>query len=90
MEDDSFRSFISKVRYFQELRECDKVKVWMKTPPKWLPQGQQLYLYTTKFKGDTLKGMYYCPNYLQFFVDEQYEIQKIKFVLKKETKCVIL
>lgn len=88
----SFRSFISKVSFFQELQDSNKVKVWVKTRPEWLPHDQPLYLYTNKFKADTLKGMYYTPGNLEFFVDDNYEVHEIKFVRYdySDKKCTIL
>lgn len=90
MESEHRLTFVSKVQFFQELHENSKVKVWVRTPPNWLPYGQPLYLYTTKFKADTLKGMYYYPGLLEFFVDNSYEIHQIKYVFEKEHKCIIL
>lgn len=86
-----YRSFISKVSFFQEIQESNLVKVWVEKPPKWLPYGQPLNLTTTEFKADTLKGMYYFPGKLQFFVEPfTFDVHEIRYVMNTDTKCIIL
>lgn len=85
-----YRSFISEISKLQELPST-RVNVWVKNPPKWLPEGECLYLLTSNFSADTLKTTYYYPGKIQFFVyPSTYEILYIKYVFESDKKCTIL
>jgi len=93
MNTDYYRSFISEIQFYQELVDLKKVKIWVKKSPEWIPYGQPLYLITAKCKSDTLKGMYYYPGKMQFFVEPfSFEINEIRYIINTntDTKCVII
>ena len=81
----NYRSFISEIRSFREPRNSSIVNVWVTTHPEWLENNQSLLLDTANFSPDTLKGIYYYPGKLHFFVTQDaFEIKEIKYVFKDD------
>ena len=87
------RSFISEIQSFQEEQGSDKVKVWVTSPPEWLPDGVPLILNMKDFTADTLKGIYYYPGKFDIYVTSVgYDIKEFKYIFGDvdiKNKCTI-
>jgi hypothetical protein len=93
MKNEYYRSFVSEIKYFQELPELNKINIWVTDPPEWLLDGQELYISTDKYTSDNLKAIYYYPGSFEIFVEPlSLEIKQFKYITgdEKDNKCIIL